>query len=387
MILSAASRLDSIHEYYFSKKLEQVRQMNLQGREVINLGIGSPDLPPSEATILAATEFLKKPTSHGYASYRGVPELREALAQWYQRTFAVELNPAKEVLPLLGSKEGLFYISMAFLNPGDQVLVPNPGYPAYSAVTKLAGAEEVFYDLTEAQHWLPDFAALEKLDLKKVKLMWVNYPNMPTGTPGGKDLFKNLVEFGRRHRILICHDNPYGLVLNKTTPRSLLQADPKFEVSLELNSFSKAFNMAGWRVGMLMASGDVIDTVLRVKSNVDSGMFLPVQQAAIVALKNSAEWHEERNKIYQRRQVLAYQIFSELGFQAQPQQEGLFVWAQAPSSVKNVEARVDEILDKAAVFLTPGFIFGSNGERYARCSLCLPESQFVTALERLKRYL
>lgn len=384
MIVKPAERLNDIQEYYFSKKLEQVRQMNAQGRNVINLGIGSPDLAPSEATIEAAVKSMKQNDTHGYASYRGVPELRSALAAWYQRVYKVQLNPAKEVLPLLGSKEGLFYISMAFLNLGDEVLVPNPGYPAYAAVTKLAGAKAITYDLDENYQWQPDFAALEKTDLKEVKLMWVNYPNMPTGQPATDELFQKLVEFGTKHGILICHDNPYGLVLNQKSPRSLLTFDPKMSVSLELNSFSKAFNMAGWRVGMVMANAEVIDTVLRVKSNVDSGMFLPVQQAAITALQNSEAWHQRRNEIYRKRQELAYQIFQYLKFEANPQQEGLFVWAKAPKSVSSVEERVDEILEKAAVFLTPGFIFGTNGERYARCSLCAPENKFKEALSRLE---
>lgn len=386
MMIPAARRLDEIQEYYFSKKLEQVRRMNLQGRDVINLGIGSPDLPPSQETLAVATSFLQKPNVHGYASYRGLPELREALAKWYKESYSVTLQAAHEVLPLLGSKEGLFYISMAFLNPGDEVLVPNPGYPAYSAVTKLAGAKGIAYDLREENLWQPDLAALEKQDLSRVKLMWVNYPNMPTGSPGSMKLFEELVQFGRRHQILICHDNPYGLVLNKEAPRSLLQADPLMETSLELNSFSKAFNMAGWRVGVLMASKDVIETVLRVKSNVDSGMFLPVQMAAIEALKNSKGWHEKRNEIYRRRQQLALKLFEKLNFKADPNQEGLFIWAKAPVEISNVEVFVDEVLEKAAVFLTPGFIFGSNGERYARCSLCATETQLQSAIERVEKY-
>jgi aspartate/methionine/tyrosine aminotransferase len=361
--------------------------MNTQGRDVINLGIGSPDLAPSPETIQVAMEYLQKPGSHGYASYRGLPELRDALAAWYAKVYGVTVKPATEVLPLLGSKEGLFYISMAFLNPGDEVLVPNPGYPAYAAVTKLAGAKPVTYDLSESSHWEPDFAALEKIDLQKVKLFWVNYPNMPTGHAAGTDVFEKLVAFGRKHGILICHDNPYGLVLNQSPPRSLLQFDPKMEVSLELNSFSKAFNMAGWRVGVVLANQSVIETILRVKSNVDSGMFLPVQKAAIQALQNSEAWHQQRNEIYGRRQKLAFQLFHKLGFKAEPHQEGLFVWAKAPAEVTNVEAHVDEILEKSAVFITPGFIFGSNGERYARCSLCAPESKFSEALARLEKSL
>lgn len=384
MIIPAAQRLDSIHEYYFSKKLEQIRKMNEQGRDVINLGIGSPDLPPSQQTIEAAVAALQDPKAHGYASYKGTPELRQALATWYQKTYGVNANAEFEILPLLGSKEGLFYTAMAFLNPGDKALVPNPGYPAYAAVTKLAGAEVVNYNLQDDNSWQPDFAALSEMDLKGVKLMWVNYPHMPTGQMGSRELFQKLIEFARRHQILICHDNPYGMVLNKAAPMSLLEFDPNKEHALELNSFSKAFNMAGWRVGLAVGSRDVIETILKVKSNVDSGMFLAVQAGARQALLNSDEWHQKRNEIYHERREVVYQIFDRLGFQYSKDQVGLFVWAQAPRTILNVEAYIDQILDEKAVFLTPGFIFGSKGERYARCSLCSSTARLKEALQRLE---
>jgi LL-diaminopimelate aminotransferase len=393
MIIPAASRLDSIHEYYFSKKLEQIRQMNEKVNEkmneknsaVINLGIGSPDLPPSQSTIDAAVAAIANPRSHGYASYRGTPELRQAIASWYKRIYDVEARPDKEVLPLLGSKEGLFYISMAFLNPGDKVLVPNPGYPAYASVSRLAGADVVYYDLQEDQKWQPDFAKLSQMDLKKVKLMWVNYPHMPTGQAGSADLFCKLIDFGVRHQILICHDNPYGMVLNKENPLSLLTFDKDKKYSLELNSFSKAFNMAGWRVGMVIGNEAVIETILKVKSNVDSGTFLPIQNGAVQALQNPPEWHQKRNAVYQERREWVYKIFDRLGFQFTRDQVGLFVWAKAPTSVKSVETYMDQILEECAVFLTPGFIFGTGGERYARCSLCATSEQLQQALERLER--
>lgn len=387
MKFQPADRLKSVSEYYFSRKLEQIRAMNDAGRDVINLGIGSPDLAPTGNVIEAATRTMQLSSSHGYASYRSTPALRKAIADWYARAFGVTVAFEHEVLPLLGSKEGLFYIAMAYVNAGDEVLTPNPGYPAYTSVVELAGGKAVPYELNESTGWFPDFAALEKTDLSRVKLMWVNYPHMPTGTKGNADLFKKLIEFGRRHQILICHDNPYAMVLNDEPPLSLLRFDPKMEVSLELNSFSKAFNMAGWRVGMVLAAKDVVDTILKVKSNVDSGMFLPVQQGAIEALKASDEWHESRNQIYRERRKAAYRIFDHLGFTYSKSQVGLFVWAKAPVEIAKIETRVDEVLDRAGVFLTPGFIFGSAGERYARCSLCAPVDRMEEAIRRLEKNL
>lgn len=385
-MISPAKRLESLSEYYFSTKLEQIRQMNEAGLDVINLGIGSPDLAPNDEVINTAAGALKSPKNHGYPSYRGLPVLRAAMSDWYQRTYGVKLDATKEILPLLGSKEGLFYLAMAYLNNGDQALVPNPGYPAYTSVTTLAGATPIPYELSEENNWWPDFTKLGKSDLSKVKLMWVNYPHMPTGAQGSEELFRKLIDFGKKFNILICHDNPYSQVLNQQAPQSILSFDPKFETSLELNSFSKAFNMAGWRVGMLMGHNDVIENVLKVKTNVDSGMFLPVQFGAMEALKSTTDkWHIERNEIYRERQKLAYKIFQKINFAARPDQVGLFLWAKAPDSVKDVQARVDEVLQKVNIFLTPGFIFGSQGQRYARISLCAPKERLEEALTRLEK--
>lgn len=383
MIVAPAARLNDVGEYYFSQKLEVIRQMRLAGHDVINLGIGSPDLAPSQPAIEAAARALRSEKNHGYASYRGTPELRRAMAEFYGRAYGVKLDPETEVLPLLGSKEGILYVSMAFLNPGDKVLVPNPGYPAYSSVSSLVGARIVHYDLKEECGWLPDFDALESLDLSGCKLMWVNYPHMPTGKAGSAELFRRLVDFGRRKRILVCNDNPYGLVLNRDKPQSILSFDPGKEVAVELNSLSKSFNMAGWRVGMFMGPKDAVDAVIQFKSNVDSGMFLAVQAGATEALSSPESWHQARNDLYRERREIVWKIFDRLGFAYDRDQVGLFVWAKAPESVPDVGRYVDELLDKAHVFLTPGFIFGSNGKRYARASLCAPQATLALALKRV----
>lgn len=390
MIISQAERLNSIHEYYFSRQLEKIRQMNESGRDIINLGIGSPDLSPRDKIIEATIKSLCRPENHGYSSYRSSPALRLAIKNWYQRIYQVSVSEDREILPLLGSKEGLFYIAMAFLNPGDQALVPNPGYPTYSSATALAGATAVSYDLCETNSWWPDFDKLEKENLDRVKLMWVNYPNMPTGALASETLFKKLIDFGKRHKILICHDNPYSLILNQRAPLSILKFDPKLEVALELNSLSKSFHMAGWRIGMLLANQEIIDTVIKVKSNVDSGMFQPIQSGAIEALKTTQEWHREQNEVYRHRREAAYRIFDKLKFkyQSDPSKEvGLFLWGKAPAEIKDVELRLDEILDLAGVSLTPGFIFGSQGKRFARCSLCAPVDRLKEAHDRLEKFL
>lgn len=390
MIIPQAERLSTVHEYYFSRKLEQIRQLNELGRDIINLGIGSPDLYPRDQVIEAAIESLREPQSHGYSSYRSSPALRLAIANWYQNVYQVKASQDREILPLLGSKEGLFYIAMAFLNSGDQALVPNPGYPTYSSVTTLAGATALSYDLCETNSWWPDFDKLEKENLDRVKLMWVNYPNMPTGAVGSAALFQKLIDFGRKHNILICHDNPYSLVLNQEPPLSILKFDPHFEVALELNSLSKSFHMAGWRIGMLLGHREVIDTVIKVKSNVDSGMFQPIQSGAIEALATTDEWHNERNEVYRQRREWAYKIFDKLKFSypSDPaKQVGLFLWGKAPVEVDEVEHRLDEVLDRAGVFLTPGFIFGSQGNRYARCSLCAPVDRLKEAYSRMEKFL
>jgi len=383
MIALPAQRLDDVGEYYFSRKLNEIRQMIASGEDVINLGIGSPDLPPSPEVLVQATKALALPHNHGYASSRSLPALRAAMADWYQRTYQVRVKSETEVLPLLGSKEGLYYLAMAFLNPGDHALVPNPGYPAYSSVTRLAGATPIPYDLSAENFWQPDFAKLETLDLSRVKILFANYPHMPTGASAQKGLFEKLVAFGKKHRILICHDNPYGLILNTTPPSSLLVCDPQMEVSVELNSLSKSFNLAGWRVGLMVGHQRVIDTVLMVKSNVDSGMFLPVQAGAIAALASPGRWHGNLNKIYAERRRLVEKIVRAVGFTPAADQVGLFVWAQAPQDVQNVEKRVDEILQEKKIFFTPGSVFGTQGERYLRCSLCSPRDRLQVALERL----
>jgi LL-diaminopimelate aminotransferase len=385
MIISPADRLRQVGEYYFSKKLEAIAKMRASGIDVISLGIGSPDLTPSPSSIDAASRALHQEKNHGYASYRSSLELRKAMAEFYRGTYSVELDPETQILPLLGSKEGILYISMAFLNPGDKVLVPNPGYPAYSSVASLVGAQVIHYDLTEENGWLPDLAALEAQDLTGCKIMWVNYPHMPTGKSASSELFARLIEFGKKKKILICNDNPYSLVLNREAPLSILRADPAMEGCLELNSLSKSFNMAGWRVGMLLGSQAVVNSVLQVKSNVDSGMFLPVQAGAAEALKNPESWHQARNEVYRERRELVWRIFDQLGFRYDREQVGMFVWAKAPDSIPDVEVFVDHVLDTVQVFLIPGFIFGSNGKRYARASLCAPQKQLAEALKRVER--
>jgi aspartate/methionine/tyrosine aminotransferase len=385
MMQPFADRLNQVGEYYFSQKLEEIRVMRSQGLDVINLGIGSPDLMPPKAALDAAGTALGNEKLHGYASYRSTPELRKAIANFYRDTYRISLNPETEVLPLLGSKEGILYLSMALLNPGDSVLVPNPGYPAYAGVASLIGLKVVYYNLTDKNGWLPDFAEIEKNDLSKCKLMWVNYPHMPTGTSCDEALFSKLVAFGKKNKIRICNDNPYGLVLNRKPPQSIFSADPKMEVSIELNSLSKSFNMAGWRVGMLMASHDVVNAALQVKSNVDSGMFSAIQMGAIAALGVGSGFHEERNHVYEERREQVWKIFDRLGYTYSRDQVGLFVWAKAPEKVAHVATHLDEVLKKAHVFLTPGMIFGSNGERYARSSLCAPQAMLAEALRRIEK--
>jgi LL-diaminopimelate aminotransferase len=387
MIVEVADRLKKVEEYYFSKKLEQIAKMRASGLEVINLGIGSPDLTPPEAALKAASESLLKDGNHGYATYRSSPELRNEIARWLKSTYDIAVNPNNEVLPLLGSKEGILYLSMALLNPGDTVLIPNPGYPAYASVANLLGAKILYYDLTEERDWLPDLSKIEASDLKNCKLMWVNYPHMPSGKSADKSFFNDLVSFAKKNKILICNDNPYGLVLNTLKPASIIEADPKMEVTAELNSLSKSFNMAGWRIGFLSGSSELINAVISVKSNVDSGMFMPVQQGAIAALKVEEKWHDERNETYAKRRKHVWEIFDMLGFRYSKEQVGLFVWAKAPDNISDVTMYVDKILEEAHVFLTPGMIFGSNGNRFARASLCTPEENLVKAKNKIREFL
>jgi aspartate/methionine/tyrosine aminotransferase len=383
MIIPVAQRLQNVEDYYFVKKLEEIKKLTDSGKDVISFGIGSPDLAPSEQTLKALAESAQNPKHHGYQPYRGLPEFRAAIAKFYLDTYGATLQPASQILPLLGSKEGILHISMAFLNPGDKVLVPDPGYPTYTSVSNLVSAQIMTYDLKEENGWYPDLAELEKQDLKGVKLMWVNYPHMPTGTKAKKEKFIELIAFAKKHSILLCHDNPYNLVLNEEAPMSILSFPGALEVAVELNSFSKSFNMAGWRVGMVLGREDYIGAILRVKSNIDSGMFLPVQHAAIKALENGQKWHEERNKIYADRRNLVFDLFDRLGFSYDRHQTGLFVWAKAPDSIADVPAYSDQLLYEKNIFLTPGFIFGKNGQRYLRASLCVTKERMAQALGRL----
>ena len=378
-----ANRLNSVSEYYFSQKLREIAEMNAQGKNVLNLGIGNPDLPPSVETIEMLCKEAQKPDVHGYQSYVGIPELRQGFAEWYRKWYKVELNPATEIQPLIGSKEGILHITLAFVNPGDGVLVPNPGYPTYQSVSRLAEADVISYDLDEKNNWQPDFEALEKTDLSHVKLMWVNYPNMPTGANATTELFEKLVHFGKKHNILIVNDNPYSFILNERK-LSILAIDGAKDISMEMNSMSKSHNMAGWRMAMLAGNEQFVKWVLAVKSNVDSGMFRPMMIAAAQSLRNSEEWHNEMNYVYDRRRELAYKIMDLLECKYDKNQVGMFIWAKIPDTWKNAGELADKILYETNVFITPGFIFGSNGNRYIRISLCSSESMLKEVLERLK---
>ena len=386
MIIHPAERTSSVQEYYFSRKLKEIALINSQraaaGEDpVINLGIGSPDgMPPQEA-IETLTASAVQPGNHAYQSYVGLPELRQAFAHWYARWYGVQLDPSKEIQPLVGSKEGILLISLAFLNKGDKVLVPDPGYPTYSSASKLVEAEIVTYDLKAENGWQPDFEALESMDLSGVKIMWTNYPNMPTGAPATAELYRKLVDFGKRHGIMICNDNPYSFILNDN-PLSILAQPGAKECCLELNSLSKAHNMAGWRVGMVAAEADVIEQILKVKSQMDSGMFRPLQLAAVEALNQGPEWFAQLNEEYARRRVLAGEIFDILGVEYDHNSAGMFLWGKVPSG--KGEALADKILYEAGVFITPGFIFGKNGEDYIRISLCAKPEVLKKAAEKIR---
>jgi len=382
MNIQPANRLSSVTEYYFSAKLREVGEMNAAGKNVINLGIGNPDLPPSEATIAALCAEAQNPTVHGYQSYVGIPELRKGFADWYQKWYGVELNPATEIQPLIGSKEGILHITLAFVNPGDSVLVPNPGYPTYTSASRLCEANIISYDLDENNSWQPDFEALEKMDLSTVKLMWVNYPNMPTGARATTELFEKLVAFGKKHNIVICNDNPYSFILNDEK-LSILSVEGAMDCCIEMNSMSKAHNMAGWRMALLATNAEFVQWILKVKSNVDSGMFRPMMVAAVAALKNTEEWHDEMNRVYAKRRVLAHQIMDSLGCTYDKNQVGMFIWARIPDKYKDSEELANEILYGKNVFITPGFIFGDKGLRYVRISLCCPEKTLEEALGRI----
>lgn len=379
-----AKRLETVSEYYFSKKLREVADMNAAGKQVINLGIGNPDMPPSEATIEALCAEARKPDTHGYQSYVGIPELRQGFADWYGKWYGVRLNAATEIQPLIGSKEGILHITLAFVNPGDAVLVPNPGYPTYTSASSLCEADIITYDLQEDNNWQPDFEALETMDLSRVKLMWVNYPNMPTGANGSVELFEKLVAFGKKHHIVICNDNPYSFILNDRKI-SILSIEGARDICIELNSMSKSHNMAGWRMAMLASNATFIGWILKVKSNVDSGMYRPLMVGAVAALKNSGEWHAEMNRVYARRRELACRIMDALECSYDTNQVGMFVWAKIPDRYADSGELADEVLYGKNVFITPGFIFGDKGNRYVRISLCCTEEMLRAVIERLAK--
>ncbi|MBW6498355.1 MAG: aminotransferase class I/II-fold pyridoxal phosphate-dependent enzyme [Bacteroidales bacterium] len=386
MYIPAADRIHSVTEYYFSQKLREIEQMRKTGIDVINLGIGSPDLAPSEKTIEALVKSSYEQGNHGYQSYKGIPELRTGFANWYARHFGVKLDPEREILPLMGSKEGIMHISMAFVNQGDEVLIPDPGYPTYGSATALLGGITRTYSLTEGNDWLPDFDLLEKQGLEKVKLMWVNYPHMPTGARANPEFFRKLVEFGVRNHILICNDNPYSFILNEQK-LSLLSAPGAKTVCLELNSLSKSQNMAGWRIGMLAGQEDYIQTVLKVKSNMDSGMFRPLQLAATEALLAPAEWYEEINRTYRERQRVAADIMDLLGCSVRSNQAGMFMWGRISEKYAHSVELSDQLLYQANVFVTPGIIFGKNGQNHIRISLCSSQDLLLNAKERIIKHL
>ncbi len=382
-MIKGAKRTQKVQEYYFSKKLKEIEQMNSDGQKVINLGIGNPDLLPPREAVNELINHMTIPNSHGYQSYKGIPALRKAFAKWYAKYFDVNLNADSEVLPLMGSKEGIMHISLAFLNEGDQVLIPNPGYPTYKSVAKMLGADAIEYKLDASNNWFPDFDHLEKQDLSGVKIMWVNYPNMPTGQNASIELFEKLVAFGKKHEILIVNDNPYAFILNDQ-PLSIFSVESAKEVCLELNSLSKSHNMAGFRVGMVAGSAEHIELVLRMKSNMDSGMYKPLQLAAVKALEKTADWYRSINDEYAKRRKVVGKLFDLLGAEFEDDQVGLFIWAKIPDGFQNAFDFSDFILTEARVFITPGGIFGSQGEHYCRVSLCSPVQTIENAIRRIE---
>ena len=383
-MIQPAERLSLVQEYYFSRKLKEVAQLNAEGKDIISLAIGSPDMPPSEQTIEKLCEVARQPNAHGYQPTMGTPELRQAMAGFYKRFYGVDLDPAKEVLPLIGSKEGILHVTLAFVNPGDEVLVPNPGYPTYTSLSKILGAKIVNYNLRPENGWQPDFDELEKMDLTRVKLMWTNYPNMPTGAPARMETYERLVRFAQEHNIVVVNDNPYSFILNDK-PLSLLQVPGAKECCIEFNSMSKSHNMPGWRVGLCATNAQFITWILKVQSNIESGTFRGIQLAAAEAYNNSDEWHRMANiETYARRRQYAEQIMDVLGCVYDKQQVGMFLWGRIPDTYNNVEDLTERVLHEARVFITPGFIFGSNGERYIRISLCAKEEKIQAALLRTR---
>ena len=388
MDFKPADRISAVSEYYFSRKLKEVAKLNAEGKDIISLAIGSPDMPPSEATIQTLCDNAKKADAHGYQPTVGIPELRKAMAQFYKRWYGVELDPATEIQPLIGSKEGILHVTLALCNPGDKVLVPNPGYPTYTALSKILGQQIVNYDLREDNGWHPDFDQLEQMNLEGVKLMWTNYPNMPTGGRATRELYEQLVDFARRHHIIIVNDNPYSFILNRDEHLSILQVPGAKECCIEFNSMSKSHNMPGWRVGLLATNAQFVQWILRIKSNIDSGTFRPLQLAAAQAYENSDDWHTQANvATYASRRKIAEAIMTELGCSFDPTQQGMFLWGKIPDSIANVEDLTERVLHEARVFITPGFIFGSNGERYIRISLCAKDEKMQEALKRIKETL
>ena len=383
-MIDEAKRLEHVREYYFSRKLKEVRELQASGKPVINMGIGSPDLHPSEQVLRTLTEAISHQGAHQYQSYSGLPELRETIADFYRQKFGVELDPVSEVLPLMGSKEGIMHISMAFLNPGDQVLIPNPGYPTYASVTRLVGAIPRTYELGAEGGWFPDLEMLEQQDLSGVKIMWVSYPHMPTGAQASETQLEALVGFARRNDILLVNDNPYSFVLTRA-PRSILKAAGASGNVLELNSLSKTFNMAGWRVGMLLGDASLLRSVLKVKSNMDSGMFYGIQKGAIAALKSGQAWFDTLDQIYRERRQAVFELADLLGCQYEKDAVGMFVWAKLPEGSPESEAYIDHLLNVYHIFVAPGTIFGSQGEGYIRFSLCVPESRIRESIERIQQ--
>ena len=382
-MIQPADRLSLVQEYYFSRKLKEVAQMNAEGKDIISLAIGSPDMPPSEQTIEKLCDVARQPDAHGYQPTMGTPELRQAMARFYQRWYGVSLDAATEVLPLIGSKEGILHVTLAFVNPGDEVLVPNPGYPTYTSLSKILGAKIVNYDLREDNGWQPDFEALEKMDFSRVKLMWTNYPNMPTGGRAQRATYERLVRFAREHDIVVVNDNPYSFILSEEH-LSILQVEGAKDCCIEFNSMSKSHNMPGWRVGLCATNAQFIQWILKVQSNIESGTFRGIQLAAAAAYDNSEEWHREYNiNTYARRRQWAEQIMDVLHCTYDKHQVGMFLWGRIPDSIGNVEDLTERVLHEARVFITPGFIFGSNGERYIRISLCAKEEKIEAALRRI----
>ena len=383
--IQPANRVNDIKEYYFSKKLRELARLNAEGADIISLGIGGPDRAPDDKVISVLQKEAKKENNHSYQSYNGLLELRQAFSDWYRDKYEVNLDPSNEILPLIGSKEGILHISLTFLNPGDGVLVPDPGYPTYTSVSKMVGAEIYTYDLKEEQGWLPDFEQLEKLPLTRIKLMWVNYPHMPTGKQADMETFKKIVDFGKQHGIVIAHDNPYSFILNKE-PLSILQVPGAIDIVVEMNSLSKSHNMAGWRVAMAASNPTFISWILKVKSNIDSGQFKPVMLAAAEALKLKEDWYEQLYGVYEERRKIAEEIMNTLDCYFDPNQRGLFLWGRVPEGVESGEWLADELFYKAKVFVTPGFIFGDNGEKYIRISLCAKPEKLKESLRRIKEY-